>query len=332
MNLEKIKSIASKLSEKDKKNFYSLVESLAKIIVLSPDKSYLKLLSTNLLEYKDSISVFKPFASKFKVCLFGSARVPSSDELYVMTEQLAKNLANEGFFVVTGAGPGLMEAGNKGAGSKSFGLNIILPFEQTANDYILNSDRLVSFRYFFLRKLIFIKESQASILLPGGFGTYDEAYELLTLMQTGRCSPRPIILLDEKNNDYWKNWIEILKKNLLSQSYISQDDLCLFKHYQSNDQAINYIKHFYSNYISIEHLSNETVLFIHRALSQKKLSEINKDFAYILTSGLFIQKKAEDSPNYDLSLSGKSALHFKFDKKQFSSLIKLIHKINKIDD
>lgn len=332
MNLEKIKNFVSNLSEKDKNNFYSLVDSVANIIELSPDKSYLKLLSTNLLEYKDSISVFKPYASNFKVCLFGSARVKPSDKLYKMTEMLAKNLAKEGFFVVTGAGPGLMEAGNKGAGSKSFGLNIILPFEQTANDYILNTDRLVSFKYFFLRKLIFIKESQASILLPGGFGTYDEAYELLTLMQTGRCSPRPIILLDEKNNNYWKNWIEILKKNLLSQSYISQDDLSLFKHYQRNDEAINYIKHFYSNYMSIEHLNDETVLFIHRALSQKRLTQINKEFAYILTSGFFIQKKAEDSPNYDLSLSGKTALHFKFDKKQFSSLIKLIHKINKIDD
>ena len=177
----------------------------------SGDKGDLKLVNNTLKELRYSFKVFSPYRAVKKVIIFGSARSKNKSAEYKMAEEFARSLTEKGYMIVTGGGPGVMEAGNKGAKTgKEFALNIRLPFEQKTNPYIYEKDKIINFKYFFTRKLIFVKETDATALFPGGFGTQDEGFEMLTLIQTGKSRPRPIVLMEPKGSRYWAQWISFV--------------------------------------------------------------------------------------------------------------------------
>ena len=309
------------------KQFELLIKKeVSDILKLNPNISDLKMIQTVLSEMKHSIATFQPFRDYRKVCIFGSARTKPGTANYRLTETLSKRLTESGYMLITGAGPGIMEAGNKGAlPDRSFGLNILLPFEQEPNAYIKNSSKLVSFKYFFTRKLFFIKESDATIFFPGGFGTHDEGFELFTLLQTGRCSPRPLILFSEKDDTYWSHWIQFIESELADKNLISKPDLDLFRQFYDIDKALDYIRSFFEYYHSIRYLEKYSIIRLNKSISKQSLDQINTEFSHILLSGRFEQVDVGQVPEENGDYPEKPRLLFHFNKKDYSTLCQLIH-------
>ena len=254
---EAIDSLISELAKKSSsaETEHLLREILTTAIKLgkeSNDKGDLKLVNNALKELRYSFKIFSPYRNVKKVIIFGSARSKNSSAEYKMAEEFAKKLTEKGYMVVTGGGPGVMEAGNKGAKEgKDFALNIRLPFEQKPNPYIDEKDKIINFKYFFTRKLIFVKETDATALFPGGFGTNDEGFEMLTLIQTGKSKPRPIVLMEPRGSRYWADWKHFVNNQLLKNGFIDKKDFNLFRIVKSVDEAIKYIEDFYRIYHSI---------------------------------------------------------------------------------
>ena len=290
----------------------------------------LKLIDVTLNELRKSFQLFSRYRDFRKVCIFGSSRTKPSQIEYQMTEAFSAKATERGLMVITGAGPGIMEAGNKGAEvNMSFGLNIQLPFEQDANPFIEGDPKLVSFQYFFNRKLIFIKESDATVLFPGGYGTHDEGFEVLTLVQTGRCAPRPIVLMSDENNDYWNAWIDFVENQLLGQGHISEEDLSLYKLTYDIDEAVQYILDFYRVYHSIRYFSDKTVMRLTKPLSEASLATINDRFSMVLSNGTFEQFTADQVlEDNEVGYEMLSRLVFPFNRMNFGKLTELIHFIN----
>ncbi len=231
--------------------------------------------------------------------------------------------------VITGAGGGIMEAGNKGAGKEnSFGVNIKLPFEQKANNFI-SAERLINFKYFFTRKLVFLKESDATALFPGGFGTLDEGLEVLTLVQTGKSKPRPIVFIEPEGSNFWTEATNYFKNSLLHNNYISGEDMSLFKVVNDVDHAVDEIERFYSVYHSIRFVNEKTILRLQKPLSSEAIQELNEKFKDILTNG-----PITSGPPLDDEIKNKEHLELPrlimpFNRKNFGRLIELIHYINR---
>lgn len=312
---------------------HELIKSIKELLLMQKqlyvrDTDY-RMITRILNEMKRSMNVFGRYSDHRKVCLFGSARTPSDHPDYQLAEAFSKKVTEAGIMVITGAGSGIMEAGNKGArANMSFGVNIELPFEQDANPYIAGDPKLVNYRYFFTRKLAFIKESDATVLLPGGFGTHDECFEALTLTQTGRCSPRPLILLAPKGSTYWETWVAFVKKELLDTGLISPDDMSLFAIAPTADDAVNMITTFYSVYHSIVYMEKFTVIRLNREISKKTLKDINTNFKHLLSRGEFELKTPEEIPDDSLYFANKPRLKFSFNRKEYGTLHKLIQKLN----
>ncbi len=297
-----------------------------------PEIHDLNLVDTTLDELRRAFKVFLPYRDIRKVCLFGSARTREDDEDYQMALRFSEQITQKGFMMITGAGPGIMEAGNRGAvQDMSFGLNIHLPFEQAPNPYIANDSKLVSFKYFFNRKLVFLKESDATVLFPGGFGTHDEGFESLTLLQTGRCAPRPVILLSKPNDTYWKKWEDFVVTELCDKGFISREDLSLFSLATSAEEAVELTQLFYKNYHSIRYFRDLAVMRLNTALSPDVLKELNGRFKDLLLTGEF-QMAALDQVALDRAVYlDKPRLIFRFDKMAYGRLCELIWFINKIE-
>jgi len=243
----------------------------------------LKLMNTSLKEMRFTAKAFRPYRHIKKVTVFGSARTQPGETAYKMASLLGQKLSNSGYMVITGGGPGIMQAVHEGAGPEySFGVNIRLPFEQKPNPIIEGSPKNISYKYFFNRKVAFLKESDAIVLFPGGFGTLDEAMETLTLVQTGKRNPVPLVLVDEPGGTYWIRWIEFIKKNLLIQGYISQSDLMLFERVDSADDAVERINRFYLRYHSLRYIDDRLVIRLTSGIDQKKLEELKISFGDIL--------------------------------------------------
>lgn len=258
----------------------------------SNDKGDLNLVNNVLKELRYSFKIFSPYRDVKKVIIFGSARSKKKSAEYKMAEEFAQKLTAKGYMIVTGGGPGIMEAGNKGAKpGKEFALNIRLPFEQNPNPYIDEKDKIINFKYFFTRKLIFVKETDATVLFPGGFGTHDEGFEMLTLIQTGKSKPRPIVLMEPEGSTYWSTWKRFVHNELINNGFIDKEDLNLFHIVKSVDGAIKCIEDFYRIYHSIRYVSGLTVLRLNKEISKKTLKFINQKFNDILTRG-----KIEVSP------------------------------------
>jgi uncharacterized protein (TIGR00730 family) len=291
-----------------------ILTTCVKLGMESGDTGDLKLINNCLKELRYSFKIFSPYRNAKKTIIFGSARSGKDSAEYKMAEEFAEKITKKGYLVITGGGPGVMEAGNKGAGQgKDFALSIRLPSEQQPNPYLDEKERLINFKYFFTRKLVFIKETDATALFPGGFGTNDEGFEALTLLQTGKSRPRPVILMEPEGSTYWAGWIRFIEEQLVENGFIDKHDLSLFRVARSADEAVRHIETFYSVYHSLRYVAGLTVLRLNRPLSQKVLQSINLDFNDILTEG-----RIEHSP----------ALREELEKGEYPNLPRIVMKFN----
>jgi uncharacterized protein (TIGR00730 family) len=232
--------------------------------------------------------------------------------------------------VITGAAQGIMEAGHIGAGREhSIGVNILLPFEQAANAVIANDAKLMHLKYFFTRKLLFVKESDAIVLFPGGFGTQDEGFEALTLVQTGKSHIFPILMVDERGGSYWKNWLEFVKRDLLDLNLISPADMALFKITDSVDEAVAEVLNFYRVYHSMRYVRGDLVLRMQKWLDQSLLEKIRREYADIVRSGTFEQVAALPAEAGETHIAELPRLRFRFDRFNMGRLRMLIDTINR---
>lgn len=283
----------------------------------------LKILSQTLRELRWAFSVFAPYRSQRKVTVFGSARTPHDAPAYAAAVQLGRSLAENGWFVVTGASTGIMEAGHRGAGrERSMGLNIMLPFEQAANEIIRDDAKLVTMKYFFTRKLMFVKECDAVVCLPGGFGTLDEAFEVLTLMQTGKRELMPLVFLDAPGGFFWQDWLKYVRRHLLEGGMISPEDLSLFRVTDSVEETVGEILGFYRVFDRMEYVNNRLVIHLKGSIGNEKLIGIQRDFADIVTDGDYRQEIDLPGP------SRRSRLIFHFNRRSLGRLRQLINQIN----
>lgn len=295
------------------------------------DRMELKILAATLRDFTQSFRVFGQHRHSKKVSIFGSARTPEGSPTYELTRELARQLAERGYMVITGAGPGIMRAGNQGAGrAHSFGVSIDLPFEPEANDIIRGDEKLVHFKYFFTRKLSFVKESDAIVLLPGGLGTMDEGFETLTLLQTGKCDPLPLVLLDVPGSNYWPSWERYLRENLLDKGLISPADRNLFVYTSSVERALQEIERFYFCYHSLRYVDDYCILRLRRRPSASLLATLNARYRDLLAAGEFElmsgPHRAERSePEEVLALP---RIGFRFVLRSFGRLRRLIDELN----
>ena len=296
----------------------------------SSDKGDLKLVNNVLKELRYSFKVFSPYRKVKKVIIFGSARSKVKSAEYRMAEEFSKRLTEKGYMIVTGGGPGVMEAGNKGAkDGKDFALNIRLPFEQKPNPYIDEKEKLINFKYFFTRKLIFVKETDATALFPGGFGTNDEGFEMLTLIQTGKSRPRPIVLMEPPGSSYWLDWKRFIDKQLAKNGFVKKEDFNLFRVAKSVNAAIKYIEDFYRVYHSLRYVSGATVIRLNKKLSAKTLDLINKKFKDILISGKICLSTATKEEIERGEYPELPRLIMNFNLRDYGRLCEMIHLINK---
>jgi uncharacterized protein (TIGR00730 family) len=305
-------------------------ESTDKLATDQPSRGDLKILGRTLKELRYAFKVFAPYRRSRKVTVFGSARTPPDHPAYRQTVAFGQAMSGHGWFVITGASTGIMEAGHVGAGREhSMGLNILLPFEQTANAVIAGDPKLVHMKYFFTRKLMFVKETDAVCLLPGGFGTLDEGLEVLTLLQTGKHDMMPIVLLDEPGGDYWAGLQEFVKKQLLARGMIDADDLSLYKLTDNVDEAVAEILQFYHAYHSLRYVRSNLVMRLQRAPGESLMAAINADFADILVAGRFQLGEALAEERDDPELADMPRLIFQFDRRSYGRLRQLINCINR---
>ena len=297
----------------------------------APGRLNLKIASAALEEMRAAFSVFGPYRNVPKVTVFGSARTLPSDPLYAQARDVAAALAAKGWMVITGAGPGIMAAGLEGAGrEKSFGINIRLPFEQGANEFIINDPKLIEMRYFFTRKLMLIKESDGFVVLPGGFGTLDESFELLTLLQTGKADPSPVVLLEIPGGTYWHSWARFLHDEVAPRGLIDADDHVLYRITDDVEDAAGEILGFYRNYHSRRFVGARLVIRLQHAPSDEEIAQLNVEFADICVDGTIERTEplaAEVSDNDHLDLA---RIAFLFDQIHNARLRMLIDTLNRM--
>jgi uncharacterized protein (TIGR00730 family) len=246
----------------------------------------LKLMNTSLKEMRYTAKVFRNYRDIKKVAAFGSARTRLSEPIYKLARRLGRKLAEAGYMVITGGGAGIMQAVNEGAGpERSFGVNIRLPMEQKPNRLLDGDSKFIQYKYFFNRKVAFLKESDAVVLFPGGFGTLDEAMETLTLVQTGKRNPLPIILLDVPGGSYWKGWVRFVKKALLANGYIGKSDLRLFESVDAVDDAVARINRFYRRYHSLRFVGDQLLVRLNAEISPSALEALKRNFNDMLRPG-----------------------------------------------
>ncbi len=291
------------------------------------------IIHTALKEVRYGMKFFSPYKTVRKISIFGSARTEPSEATYVYASEFAKGIAEAGFMVITGAGEGIMRAAQEGAGrERSFGINILLPFEQTANQFIEDDPKLMTFKYFFTRKLFFIKEANAIALFPGGFGTHDEGFEALTLLQTGKGDPVPVVFIDAPGGTYWQSWRRHVETEFVESGLISPEDLNLFKVTDQIDEAIEEITTFYRRYHSIYFVDEQPVLRIKNAVSKKMLKALNANFSDIVVKGEIVETTLPCEPKDEVDLDDLSLITFHFDKRSFGRLRQMINFINRYED
>ncbi|MEM7476647.1 MAG: TIGR00730 family Rossman fold protein [Planctomycetota bacterium] len=289
----------------------------------------LKILSRSIRELRYAFKVFQPYRRRRKVTVFGSARTQPEQASYQQAVEFGRAMTRQGWMTITGAGGGIMEAGHVGAGKElSMGLNIQLPFEQSANPIIEGDPKLVTMKYFFTRKLMFVKECCAVVSLPGGFGTLDETAEVLTLIQTGKQAMIPVVLLDEPGGDYWKHFGEFVDHTLLRDGMISPDDVALYKITDSVEDAVEETLNFYRVYHSMRYVNDTLVLRINHKLTDEQVEELNDSFSDILVEGKIEQVSALPPESNEPELADLPRLKLRFDRKQLGRFRRMIDAIN----
>lgn len=311
-----------------------LFEILATAVLLAgdgTDRLDLKITNAALKEMRNAFRVFAPYRHVPKVTMFGSARTLPDDPLYAQARDLAAALAGQGWMCVTGAGPGIMAAGLEGAGrDMSFGINIRLPFEQGANEFIAGDPKLVEMKYFFTRKLMLMKESDGFVCLPGGFGTLDETLELLTLVQTGKAEPAPIVLLDLPGGDYWSSWARWLEAEVATRGLISEDDQVLYRVTDDVQAATRELLDFYRNYHSLRYVGDTLVIRLRAEPTPEEVAALDEAFRDICTEGgvraiSATQAEIQSDDNLDLA-----RIAFRFDRVHHGRLRELIDAVNRL--
>jgi len=317
----------------DEADLKPMLVSLLGILATTDDRQDRNIIKHSLRELLAAFQVFAPYRDVRKVAIFGSARTPETHPAYQLTEAFAWLITQKGYMVITGAGGGIMEAGNRGAQvNMSFGANIMLPFEQSPNPYIDTSSKLVSFKYFFNRKLMFIRESDATVLCPGGFGTHDEAFEVLTLVQTGRCAPRPVVLLAPEGDSYWDRWIDFVNSELLGQHYISDDDLFLWRPLHSAQEAVDHIVRFYRRYHSIRYHDDLTIIRLNSPLSPEALRDMTTKFKSLLVKGEIEQVMPHELGFDQDAYPELPRLLIYYNRSTFGRLYQVIDYLNHVSD
>lgn len=307
-----------------------IVQSLQRMGSLELSRLDAKILAATLEDLEQGFAAFQNYAHQRKITVFGSARLGPESPEYRQAQLFAHCISQRGFMVMTGGGSGIMEAGNRGAGlENSFGLNIQLPFEQMANPVIAASDRVINFKYFFSRKLFFVKETDALVLFPGGFGTQDEAFECLTLMQTGKTKLMPLVLVDRTGGCYWKEWDEYVREHLLGRGLISPEDLFLYTLTDDVGDACQQIVDFYRVFHSNRYVRELLVLRLNTKLSPEALEILNEEFADILDSGRIEQTGAlPEEAEEDIAHLPRLVMHF--NQRNFGRLWQMVRRINKL--
>ncbi len=308
---------------------FELVVSALRLARDHAGRGDLKIANAALKELRYAFQVFAGYRGVRKVSIFGSARTQPDDPLYEQARRLATELADIDWMVVTGAGPGIMEAGLEGAGpERSFGVSIRLPFEASTSQFIAGDPKLINFRYFFTRKLAFMKESDGFVLLPGGFGTLDEAFELLTLVQTGKSHPAPIVLLDVPGGTYWTSWLDFVQRELVDRGYVSGHDLSLVCITDDVDAAVDEVTGFYTNYHSQRFVEGRLVLRMHHAPDAAELARLNVDFADIVARGEIERIETTGPEKADDDQVALERIAFRFDRYHWARLRVLIDRLN----
>jgi len=292
------------------------------------DNVDIKMLSKMLAELRHGLDVFSPYQSCRKVSIFGSARTPADHPRYAQARGCAAALKDAGFMIITGGGGGMMQAANEGAGEKhSFAININLPMEQQPNPIMVDSPRHFYCQYFFTRKVFFLKESDAVVLTPGGFGTLDETFETLTLIQTGRNPPLPIVMLEAPGDDFWGPFMKSWIRRLVKDGLIDSDDHHLLYHTDSIESAVNHIRDFYLNYHSFRYVGKCILLRIMNPLSDSALKRLNAEFSDVLSEGnieqVFQWPKSDDKCYQHLP-----RLRMHLDRSRMNVLPQIIRRIN----
>jgi uncharacterized protein (TIGR00730 family) len=309
-----------------------MIHTTLRLIRNQTSRGDVKILNAALRELVYAFRIFSPYRGTRKVTIFGSARIAEDAPEYRQAAAFARNMSTHGWMVITGAGEGIMKAGQDGAGrDQSFGVNIRLPFEQSANEIIQNDAKLITFRYFFTRKLVFVKETDAIALFPGGFGTMDEAFETLTLLQTGKSPLLPLVCVDWEGGDYWHAWDSYIRGTLLSRGLIAAEDLSLYTVTDRVDQATNEILTFYRNYHSSRYVGNRLVLRLHRAPAPDVVVRLEDEFRDIFAEGGFsVDSALPEEEAEDSALAELPRLTFIFNRRSFGRLRQLIDALNRL--
>ena len=302
-------------------------ETADKLLRDKATRGDMKLINTALKELRYCFKAMAPLKNRPKVTVFGSARLPPSDPSYQIAVEYGRRMAEAGYMVITGAASGIMEAGHVGAGrDNSIGINILLPWEQHANPIIDGDAKLMHLKYFFTRKLLFVKEASAVTLFPGGFGTQDEGWEVLTLVQTGKSHLFPIVMLDAPGSDYWTRWQDYVTGVLLARKLISPEDLSLYRIATSVDEAVEEVVRFYRVYHSMRYVGRDLVLRLRKSLSETLLASLATDFANIVVSGTLTQGPATAIEGDEHPELNRLRLHF--NRRNMGRLRQLVDRIN----
>lgn len=327
---DRIKELAKQIDSNG--NFCLLTEMLTSSVRIARSgvtQGDFKMMNRSLKEMRVASEVFGPYSHIKKVGIFGSARTRSDEQEYITTVKFAQRMREEGFMTITGAGPGIMAAGNEGAGRDfSFGLNISLPFEASANAFISGDEKLIDFNYFFTRKLSFVKEADAAVALPGGFGTMDEIFEALTLIQTGKAVIYPLVLLDSKGGKYWKFWNQFIREHLMRLNLISETDFALFKVTDDVEIAVAEIVNFYRNFHSYRYVGDKLIIRLQDTLDEQAFLKLSKDFKDIIKSGEMQQCGALKEEVNELELQELPRIVLRHGRKDFGRLRQFIDAIN----
>ena len=306
-----------------------MVLTAMKLVGQPVDRGEIKILNAALRELRYAFKLFSHYRDVRKVTVFGSARTEEADPAYQQVLQFAQKITKHGFMVITGAGDGIMKGAQEGAGRQmSFGVNIRLPFEQVANVFIDNDPKLVTFKYFFTRKLIFMKEADAIALFEGGYGTQDEAFEALTLMQTGKGDILPIVMVDTPGRGYWKGWRKHLDQDLLNPGLISAEDVSFFKITENVEEAVDEIVTFYRNYHSSRYVRDQLVIRLQNPVSDELLEKLNVEFKDILSKGSIERSTMFPEESGESELAHLARISLFFNRKNFGRLRLLINALN----
>jgi uncharacterized protein (TIGR00730 family) len=306
-----------------------LVDDAVGLVAEHPRVADVKLVTAAVAEIREGLAAFRSHPEHRKVTVFGSARTAPGSPLYEMAVDCGRRLAEAGYMVITGAGPGIMGAAHEGAGrAASFGVGIRLPFEQHPNAVMVGNEKLVEFKYFFTRKLFFLKEASAVIVFPGGFGTHDEAFETLTLIQTGKSQLVPVVLVDRPGGGYWEAWDRFVKESLLADGYIGHEDDALYRITDDPAEAVDEVRAFYRVYHSTRYIRDHTILRLNRAVGDDVLEALSEEFSDILRGRPIRRSDPWREEADEPGLAALPRLVLEFDRHGYGRLRTLIDRLN----